>query len=95
MTLCWLLTFILFSFTVLPFTFKYSKFLFCINSCYFNPVTLRKTKFICNFGLSECNRVNCQFVSLKVKYISIFTSTVNTRFLKVEGTSVQTTDISK
>ena len=23
----------------------------------FNPIALRKTKIVCNFGLSECNRV--------------------------------------
>ena len=23
-----------------------------------NPIALRKTKIVCNFGLSECNRVN-------------------------------------
>ena len=24
-----------------------------------NPIALRKAKIVCNFGLSECNRVNC------------------------------------
>ena len=24
----------------------------------FNPIVLRKAKIVCNFGLSECNRVN-------------------------------------
>ena len=24
----------------------------------FNPIALRKAKIVCNFGLSECNRVN-------------------------------------
>ena len=24
---------------------------------YLNPVALRKAKIVCNFGLSECNRV--------------------------------------
>ena len=24
----------------------------------FNPFALKKTKIVCNFGLSECNRVN-------------------------------------
>ena len=24
----------------------------------FNPIALRKTKIVCNFGLSECKRVN-------------------------------------
>ena len=23
----------------------------------FNPITLKKAKIVCNFGLSECNRV--------------------------------------
>ena len=23
----------------------------------FNPIALRKSKIVCNFGLSECNRV--------------------------------------
>ena len=25
---------------------------------FFNPIALRKAKIVCNFGLSECNRVN-------------------------------------
>ena len=25
---------------------------------FFNPIALRKTKFVCNFGLSECSMVN-------------------------------------
>ena len=25
--------------------------------CKFNPTALRKAKIVCNFGLSECNRV--------------------------------------
>ena len=25
--------------------------------CTFNPIALRKAKIVCNFGLSECNRV--------------------------------------
>ena len=29
----------------------------------FNPVALRKTKIVCNFGLSECNRVKFRMVS--------------------------------
>ena len=24
----------------------------------FNPIALRRTKIACNFGLSECNRIN-------------------------------------
>ena len=24
----------------------------------FNPIALRKAKIVCNFGLSECNKVN-------------------------------------
>ena len=31
----------------------------------FNPTALRKAKILCNFGLSECNRVN-QKTKLKV-----------------------------
>ena len=30
----------------------------------FNPIALRKAKIVCNFGLSECNRVNVAFVFL-------------------------------
>ena len=26
----------------------------------FNPIALRKAKIVCNFGLSECNRVKKQ-----------------------------------
>ena len=28
------------------------------NKCLVNPIALRKAKIACNFGLSECNRVN-------------------------------------
>ena len=28
-----------------------------ISTSMFNPVALRKAKIVCNFGLSECNRV--------------------------------------
>ena len=28
----------------------------------FNPVALRKAKIVCNFGLSECNMVNCDLL---------------------------------
>ena len=28
---------------------------------FINPIALRKAKFVCNFGLSECNRVNFLF----------------------------------
>ena len=28
-----------------------------MSTCMFNPVALRKAKIVCNFGLSECNRV--------------------------------------
>ena len=31
--------------------------------CSFNPITLRKAKIICKFGLSECNRVNNETLS--------------------------------
>ena len=37
--------------TVYPYTLK----LFVM----FNPIALRKAKIVCNFGLSECNRINC------------------------------------
>ena len=31
-----------------------------------NPIALRKAKIVYNFGLSECNRVNCSIFSLQV-----------------------------
>ena len=33
-----------------------------------NPIALRKAKIVCNFGLSECNRVN--FIFLKSSGVS-------------------------
>ena len=35
----------------------------------FNPIALRKAKTVCNFGLSECNRVKEQ-KELKKSWIS-------------------------
>ena len=35
-----------------------------------NPIALRKAKIACNFGLSECNRVE-QFFSLESNAISV------------------------
>ena len=32
----------------------------------FNPIALRKAKIVCNFGLSECNRVK-----IKMKHTSL------------------------
>ena len=29
---------------------------------YVNPIPLRKAKIVCNFGLSECNRVKDSYV---------------------------------
>ena len=38
--------------------FAHSRNLFCIlHYMSFNPIALRKAKIVCNFGLSECNRV--------------------------------------
>ena len=31
----------------------------------FNPIALRKAKIVCNFGLSECNRIKEQNFELK------------------------------
>ena len=40
----------------------YKKFIVCFTSHlsleYFNPIVHRKARSVCNFGLSECNRVN-------------------------------------
>ena len=30
----------------------------------FNPIALRKAKIVCNFGLSECNRVIKQHLNI-------------------------------
>ena len=32
----------------------------------FSPIALRKAKIVCNFGLSECNRVNIDQCLLKL-----------------------------
>ena len=37
--------------STLPFSFK-----LLLNDISFNPVALRKTKIVCNFGHSECSR---------------------------------------
>ena len=39
--------------TPFPFVFLYPFFI--------NPIALRKAKIVCNFGLSECNRVKQKF----------------------------------
>ena len=36
---------------------------------YINPIALRKAKIVCNFGLSECNRVNIEFKDLRAKNV--------------------------
>ena len=33
---------------------------------YINPIALRKAKIVCNFGLSECNRVKLSFCAYTV-----------------------------
>ena len=40
--------------------------------CCFNPVALRKTKIICNFGLSECSRVKEVKTTAKIFIIPTF-----------------------
>ena len=37
----------------------------------FNPIALRKAKIVYNFGLSECNRVNSDYVSHICKMYSL------------------------
>ena len=34
----------------------------------FNPIELRKAKIVCNFGLSECNRVKGQNLFYRSKF---------------------------
>ena len=50
---------------------------------FFNPIALRKTKIVCNFGLSECNiglrvdptdrdaQIKIELFPLKVKFIPL------------------------
>ena len=37
-------------------------------SILFNPIALRKAKIVCNFGLSECNRVNRSICQWQIYY---------------------------
>ena len=41
------------------FTLHFLLLIFNFSSQTFNPIALRKPKIVYNFGLSECNRVNC------------------------------------
>ena len=34
----------------------------------FNPIALRKAKIVCNFGLSECNRVTNEMLQQKINF---------------------------
>ena len=46
--------------------FSESKFFHC------NPIALRKAKIVCNFGLSECNRVkSCPCREKGDKYLQV------------------------
>ena len=38
------------------------------NGSTFNPIALRKTKIVCNFGLSECNRVKGNYLLQQKKF---------------------------
>ena len=40
-----------------------------MSGAFINPIALRKAKVVCNFGLSECNRVKEDCNARIVKYV--------------------------
>ena len=49
----------------------------------FNPIALRKAKIVCNFGLSECNRVNYLKADDKI-FICKFKKNVKSKIHDIE-----------
>ena len=56
--------------------------------CIFNPFALRKAKSVCNFGLSECNRVKSAMQSLNHGQNKVSTKASKSSAYKVFNTTI-------